>query len=481
VSLVDETSQTEHFDAAVKTPVRQPEPGHSDIPPMPPVGRTDLRFWLAVTTAVALGAVVRLSYLYSAAPALPGADGLDFHITALRLADGLGYTAGPLTNLGEEAAHDPPGWGTLLGGVAEAGGRSLRTHQLTALVIGLGVILLAGLVGRRYAGRRVGVAAAFLAAAYPGFWVLEAQVLSEPLSLLVVGLLMLVLADLWDRPSLARAILAGAIAGVLALVRSEQLGLLVIALVPILLLSRHRVTMTRRLAWASASTVTALVLIAPWTIHNLGRFEEPVMLSTNLGPTLLSGNCPSGGTYGGETMGSYHLGCLYYLAGFAPDLDWSQEDVKAQDLAFDNMRANIDQLPATVVARHGRTLGVFRPAQTVGIVAAYMNSPGWPVWAWVTSFWLIAPLAIYGSVLLRKSGGFQWPLVAPVVIVLLVVTVAFGDPRYHAPADLGLVVLAAVALGRLTRWPMARWSVRSRRGGRCDRGGSRRHHGASAP
>jgi hypothetical protein len=82
----------------------------------------------------------------------------------------------------------------------------------------LGVILLGGLVGRRYAGRRVGVVAAFLAAAYPGFWVLDVQILAEPLSLLLVGVLMLVLVDLWQRPTLGRAVLAGAISGAAALV-----------------------------------------------------------------------------------------------------------------------------------------------------------------------------------------------------------------------------------------------------------------------
>jgi hypothetical protein len=34
-----------------------------------------------------------------------------------------------------------------------------------------------------------------------------------------------------------------------------------------------------------------------------------------------------------------------------------------------------------------------------------------------------------------------------------VVTVAYGEPRYHTPADLGVVVLAAVALDRLARRP----------------------------
>jgi hypothetical protein len=73
------------------------------------------------------------------------------------------------------------------------------------------------------------------------------------------------------------------------------------------------------------------------------------------------------------------------------------------------------------------------------------------VWAWVTSFWLLAPLAVYGSVLLRRSRRLQWPLVAPLVITLLVATVAFGDPRYHTMSDLGFVVLAAVAVDRLVR------------------------------
>jgi hypothetical protein len=73
------------------------------------------------------------------------------------------------------------------------------------------------------------------------------------------------------------------------------------------------------------------------------------------------------------------------------------------------------------------------------------------VWAWVTSFWLIAPLAVYDSVLLRKAKTFQWPLVAPLLITLLVVTLAYGEARYHTPADLGIIVLAAVGLDRLVR------------------------------
>jgi hypothetical protein len=409
--------------------------------------RANKRFWLALAAAVALGAAVRFTYLLHGAPTFVLGDGFSYNLEALRLADGLGYTS-PIGDVGAEFAHHPPGWVTLLAGVAELGARSMRAQQITGLVIGLAVIAVTGLVGRRYAGRRVGAIAAFLAAVYPGFWVLDVQILSEGLGLLLVGLLMLVLADVWRRPTLGRAVLAGAICGALALVRSEQLVLFVIAVAPILLFNR-RIAVQRRLAWTAAATAMAAVLIAPWTIYNLGRFEEPVILSTNVGSTLLAGNCPPG-TYGGERMGFFD-NCLSELAVGTRDLDRSQSDVKARDAAFNHMRDNLDRLPATVLARYGRTLGVFRPSQTVSFAASWFGSATWPVWAWVASFWLLLPLAGYGSVLLRRSRTFQWPLVAPLVITLLVVTIAYGEPRYHTPADLGLLVLAAVGLERLVR------------------------------
>jgi hypothetical protein len=408
----------------------------------------DPRFWGAVASAVALGAAIRVTYLVFGAPELVLGDGFGYHLEALRLADGLGYTSG-LGDVGAETAHHAPGWVTVLAAVTEIGGDSMRAHQFAGLCVGLGVIAVAALVGRRYAGSRVGVVAAFLAAVYPGSWVIEMQILSEPLGLLISGVLLLVLADLWDRPSLSRAVAAGAVGGALALVRSEQLLLLLIAVGPLLVLNR-RISIERRLACAGVAALAALAVIAPWTIHNLGRFEEPVVLTTNAGSTLIAGNCPPT-TYGGDLLGFYDGHCGRELALHLAGLDRSQSDPEYRDAAFDNMRDNLGRLPTTVLARYGRTLGIFRPSQTVGFAASWFGSATWPVWAWVTSFWLLLPLAGYGCVLLRRKRTLQWPLVAPLVITFLVVTIAYGEPRYHTPADLGLVVLAAVGLERLTR------------------------------
>jgi 4-amino-4-deoxy-L-arabinose transferase-like glycosyltransferase len=434
----------------------EPAPA-SPTPRGRPLGQVESRFWVGIAGAVAVGATVRFVYLFHGAPRWPGGDGFGYYLDALRLADGLGYTSS-LGDVGAQLAHHPPGWVTLLAGVTEAGWRSMWAFQVTGVVIGLALIVMAGLVGRRYAGGRVGVIAALVAAVYPGFWVLEPQILSEPLGLLLVGALMLVLADLWEGPTLWRAALAGAVTGAVGLVRSEQFVLLVIAVVPTLLLNR-RLSTRRRLALTGAAILSALVVIAPWTIYNLGRFEEPVLLSTNIGGTVLAGNCPPT-TYGGQLLGSYDTQCVRVLGLRARDRDRSQLQTAVLRQAITNMRDNIDRLPATVLARHGRLVGAFNPSQTVRIAADWLNSAAWPVWAWVASFWLVAPLAAYGGVVLRRSRTFMWPAVAPLVVVVMVVTIAYGEPRYHTPADLGLVVLAAVAIADLVRPIGALWSSR---------------------
>jgi hypothetical protein len=79
-----------------------------------------------------------------------------------------------------------------------------------------------------------------------------------------------------------------------------------------------------------------------------------------------------------DAVGPYHAG-----------LDAPQLHVEARDAAFHNMRDNLDRLPATVLARYGRSLGVFRPAQTVEIVANWLGTATWPVWAWIASFWVL--------------------------------------------------------------------------------------------
>ena len=405
---------------------------------------------------VALAAVIRLAYVLTDDRPFVGGDGFAYSLEAHRFADGSPYTS-VLGDVGAPNAHHPPGWVTVLGVVAWLGGRTLRTQQLVGVVIGLGVVVLAGLVARRYFNARVGIWAAVIAALYPGFWVIEAQVLSEPLCLLLLGIFFLECAALSKRPTVGLSVLLGATCGLLALVRSEQILLLLIVVAPLLFRART-LTLGKRTLRVVAAGVAAVVIILPWALYNTTRFDEPVVLSTNGGATLLAGNCaPS--TYRGERIGFRDTRCNFRLGRQGGDRDRSVRD-RLRDEALSNIRHNLGKLPLTVAARFGRLFAVFQPVQTVSFTAASLRSEEWPVWLWVVSFWVLAAFATMGTVIAKRRHAVPLPLLGPAVVMLLIVLVTFGEPRYHTPADLGLVVLAAVAVDRL----FARVFQRSRTG-----------------
>jgi 4-amino-4-deoxy-L-arabinose transferase-like glycosyltransferase len=408
----------------------------------------DVRFAGALVATVAVAAVIRLSYVLTDHRPFVGGDGFEFMLEAHRFADGFPYTSG-LGYVGTPLAHHPPGWVTVLGIVWWFGGRTLHAQQLVGVIIGLGVVVLAGLVGRQYFDRRVGMWAAVIAAIYPGFWVIEAQILSEPLCLLLLGIFFLECAALSKRQTVQLSVLLGATCGLVALVRSEQILLLLIVVVPLLYRARS-LTFGQRTVRVAAASVAAVVIILPWALYNTTRFDEPVVLSTNDGATLLAGNCPPS-TYRGEGIGSYDITCNRRLGVTTRRRggDRSVQDRLARDQALSNIRHNLGKLPLTVAARFGRLFAVFQPAQTVSFAASWFRSEEWPVWLWVVSFWVLTAFAAMGTVIARRRHALLLPLLGPVIVMLLIVLVTYGEPRYHTPADLGLVVLAAVAVDRL--------------------------------
>lgn len=414
-----------------------------------PVTRSSLdrRFGWMLGAVVALGAAIRLFYVLTDHRAVIGGDGYDYHASALRLADGLGYTQAAFGNIGAPIAHHPPGWVTFLGAMSWLGARSVRDHQLVTVAVGLVVIALTGLVGKRYFNARVGLVAALIAALYPGFWLLEGNMLSEPLALLFLGCFLLVVADLRDRPSPTRCVLLGVISGLLALTRSEELALLVLVVAPVLLLARA-LPMRRRVGYLAVVLAACGAVILPWTVYNTTRFKEPFLLSTNDGPLLLIGNCPQT-TYAGEKLGWYDSACTVILSRQHPNLDRSQQDPLNRDQAIRNMLDHADRMPVVVPARFGRLTAVFRPSQTVGWVAEWMTTSTGLIWAWVVSFWVILALAIVGGIRAWRQRAFILPLLGPVIAMIGAVAVGYGEPRYHTLADLGIIVFAAVAI---TSW-----------------------------
>jgi hypothetical protein len=293
-----------------------------------------------------------------------------------------------------------------------------------------------------------------VAAFYPGFWLLESSILAEPLTLLLLGSCMLAVWHLRRSPTLAASMGVGALCGVAALTRSEQILFLVLVVVPVLGLNRA-LTHGRRLLLIGCATLTAGVVIAPWSIYNASRFEDPVLLSLNGPGTFLAGNCPHL-SYRGPLIGYAGLECPLAVTRQA-EAD-AGRDLDPSELQGPMLRAGIgnildNKLDAAKVAplRLGRSLGVFRPGQTIRIQAAFLNTGTAPVWSWVVAYWILVPLAIVGAVVALRARQFVWPILAPTVVAVLLVLSVLGEPRWHSAGDVGVVVLAAAAVARFTR------------------------------
>src|SRR5699024_7494464 len=110
-----------------------------------------------------------------------------------------------------------------------------------------------------------------------------------------------------------------------------------------------------------------------------------------------------------------------------------------------HVRQNLGALPRVGAARVGRLWGVFRPSDGVDL-DVLQNRPRPVSWAGLATLGLLVPLAAAGAVRLRREGRPVVLLLALPVMVTLVAVAFYGNPRFRVPADLALVVLAAVAV-----------------------------------
>jgi hypothetical protein len=212
----------------------------------------------------------------------------------------------------------------------------------------------------------------------------------------------------------------------------------------------------RRLVFAGATVGAAVLVIAPWAIYNTARFDEPVLLSTDVGATLLSGNCPprtyedfgpDSGTGLGYRDPSCQIAVRLDMAG--QDVDESTVDATLRAAAVENITDNVDALGLTMTARVWRSVGIWdRPGTTTLVSTRYLMAPPL-VTAWILSFLALVALAVIGWRRAGRVGLLRYPLVAPVLASLAFVLVAYGQPMFLVPATLGILVLAGAGLDPL--------------------------------
>src|ERR1700728_286695 len=109
------------------------------------------------------------------------------------------------------AAH-PPLTSLLIGvpGVLSSSFEDGASQRITMSVLGAGVVLCVGLLGRSVAGPWIGLVAAGLAAVAPNFWLPSGIIMSETPSMLFMALMLLAVIRLWRSPTMWHAVLVGA-------------------------------------------------------------------------------------------------------------------------------------------------------------------------------------------------------------------------------------------------------------------------------
>ena len=357
---------------------------------------------------------------------------------------------------GRADALHPPAWVLLLTAWGWIGQHSTYSRQVLACVVGTTTVVVVGLAGRRLGGDRVGLIAAGIAAVYAGFWVYERALLSETLLLLVIAVMIFLAYGYLGRPSAGRAAVLGATCGLLAMTRSEQVLILPLLVVPLILTTKN-VDWRARIGWLALAIASMIVVVAPWTIYNFGRFERPVIISNGFGFAALSGSCST--TYYGADIGYYSLACSLTLPPSKLTIKQSEDesiyDIRASHIAVNYALHHLSRLPLVLFAREGRAFGYWNPFQQTMLDNAWQKvSPAFktePTSVWVydlrlITYWILLVPAIVGCVILPRRRVPLYPLLAFIVTVVLTVGVAYGETRYRAAAEVSIALLAAVGI-----------------------------------
>jgi 4-amino-4-deoxy-L-arabinose transferase-like glycosyltransferase len=439
---------------ALRERASPPHPGSvdpSDVAAQEPEPEPSIdRFgwWLVLICAVAF--ILRLVIVYQGRNSALTGDGFGYSLQANLNARGEWFASLSSNGARPDALH-PPAWALVLTIWAWLGQHSWLAQQTLASAVGTLTVGAVGLAGRRIGGGRVGLIAAGIAAVYPGLWVYERAILSETLLLLGIAVMILLAYRFWAHPSALLAAVLGLVCGLLALTRSEQILVLAVVVAPLILAVRH-IGWRRRLGWLVLATLCVVVVVTPWTIYNLGRFERPVLLSNNFGSAVAQGNCDA--TYYGPYTGAYSAPCVSLAAG----KDQSVENAAELHKGLNYLDHHVGRLPVVLFAREGRAFGFWNPLQQVQLDAEWesgitgvFGTSYLPTAIWVNrlalfGFWLLVIPGAAGVVVLRRRRIPVYPLLGFFAIVAVTVATTYGETRYRAAVEVPLVLLAAVGI-----------------------------------
>ncbi|MBK5288024.1 MAG: glycosyltransferase family 39 protein [Acidimicrobiia bacterium] len=410
-------------------------------------------FWWALIAVAALGFVIRLTYILVSRQDIDfGGDARFYHLGANVLADGKGFVSPFFPGHAVQAGEHPPLYLVYLAIASWFGFTSVLSHLVWSAVLGTGTVVIVGMAGRQIGGPRVGIVAALLAASYPNIWIPDGSLMAESMAIFATAAAILFAYRYWRQPRWWRLALVGVASGAGALSRSELILIVPLMVIPLALLVPGE---KRRDRWVAigAGAMAAVVVMAPWLVFNLTRFEKPELLSTQFGPLLSSANCDR--IWKSNHTSYFSIECTKDIEArsIRPGMDQSEQDVVYRRAALDYIGNHLGDLPAVTAARLGAIVGIYHPGLQIridGIIEG--RGVGMARVAWY-SFWGLGALAIAGGFELRRRSVPVFPLLVPPVMVVATVALTYFSTRFRASAEVAICLLAAVAVDpAFARW-----------------------------
>ena len=448
---------------AVLETERAPAPGDPAVARAPErSGAGRRRFRQAFWALVVLGLLLRVAFVLATPNYAPVHDDRDYERIAGSVARGNGYPSDHLEPVGERplvtpAAYRPPGWPYTLGGIFAVFGRNVTAARVFLAVLGAGVVALIGLLALQLWGRRASLWATALAALYVPLGLIGSSLLSETLFIFFeLAAIAAALAARRRESGWRWALLAGLFVGLAALTRFN--GPLLLLPVALLVWTGRPRRRPASLARPLAAVVVAVATVAPWTIRNAIEIHAFIPVTTEAGGTLagtynrVSRENPrdSGAwTLVRRTENRYlirraHSGAELdrNLRGKAFRFAWRHPGYVAQ-VAWFNTRQLLH-----LAGTHRWDLGT----RTIDV------STGWGVVAAI-SFWVVLLLALGGLATraARRAPPALW--LAPALLLVSAVFVIGEAPRFRAPIDPFVLLLAGLGASAAVE----RWGARRRR------------------
>jgi 4-amino-4-deoxy-L-arabinose transferase-like glycosyltransferase len=420
----------------------------------------------ALLLILALAFALRAALVLATPHFQPNNDPRDYDQIAIALAHGHGYPPTLLAAPGTPSALRPPGYPYLLAAVYAVVGHSFTAGRLMSAALGVIVVALVYLIGRRLWDRRIALVAAALAACFPPLIALNASLLSEPLFLVLeLSVVLAVLAWRSTESGQLYAVAAGVGCGAAALTRS--VGLLLTIAAAVGLLTAPAVPRGRRLTGVAVLLASMCVVIAPWTIRNASVFHGAfIPISTQDGIT-------AAGTYNAQAAAPgwshavwrppYFVPAFQHL--FRDSIDEARMDSILRHDAVEFALAHPFYALTTTVYDSLRLLNIGPAHHLVSHLWYHEMGVAAGAEAWVSlSADVVIALAAVGSLVVllrpaerrRRHTLFVW--LVPLLMYASTVPI-HGGVRYRAPLDPFFVLAAAWAIAAV-------WTVleRERRG-----------------